>query len=377
LLPDAKARRAVGRALSQWWTTPVDYDGQVEYFAKRSLAGLIQLLIGAAAAAMAGVVVVSQLSAIAPPPLYARVIALAFAACTFAGALAWWLAPWPSRLLSRASIIGFDVGILVVSLLNIRALSGIFALSALILASFYIVFFDGPKIIVLHGVWCVVTMVAIAVRIGAEVHGDVALVLARALAGTALAFAPAAVQFAIWVLRTDANEATTDPLTGLLNRRGLAMHIDALVRRGGRGERTVLVAVVDLDRFKGINDAFGHAAGDEVLVRTARRLESVVTGGALVARVGGEEFVVVDIVRPGEAGPAAEKLRAALADHADRSVTASVGATGVSATRFAAGEDPAELLGHLIARADGAMFAAKRDGGDRVVYVAQPPTAGA
>ncbi|MDX1875953.1 GGDEF domain-containing protein [Mycolicibacterium sp. 120266] len=377
MLLDAKARRAVGRALVQWWTTPVDYDGQVGYFAKRSLAGLIRVLIGAAATVIGCVVLVAQLSAVAPAPPYARAAALAFAVCTFAGALAWWLAPWPSRLLSRACIVGFDVGILLVSLLDTRALSGSFALSALTLVSFYIVFFDGPKVIVLHSLWCVVTMVAVAVRIGAELHGDIALVLARALAGIALAFAPAAVQFAIWVLRTDANEAATDPLTGLLNRRGLSMHIDGLVRRRLKGERTVLVAVLDLDRFKGINDAYGHAAGDEVLVRSARRLEAVVSGSALVARVGGEEFVVVDIVAPGEAEPTAEKLRAALADHTDPAVTASVGATGLSAARFAAGDDPVGVLGHLIARADDAMFAAKRDGGDKVVFAAHPPTAGA
>jgi diguanylate cyclase (GGDEF)-like protein len=99
-------------------------------------------------------------------------------------------------------------------------------------------------------------------------------------------------------------------------------------------------------------------------------LESVVTGSALVARVGGEEFVVVAIVRPGEDASMAEKLRCALADNTDRAVTASVGATGISAARFASGDDPVGLLAHLIARADGAMFAAKRDGGDKVVYVA-------
>jgi len=132
----------------------------------------------------------------------------------------------------------------------------------------------------------------------------------------------------------------------------------------------VLVAVIDLDRFKGVNDAFGHAAGDEVLVRTARRLESVVTSSALVARVGGEEFVVVDIVRSGDGASMGEKLRAALADHTDRAVTASIGVTGISAATFAGGDDPVGLLGHLIARADSAMFAAKRDGGDKAVYVA-------
>lgn len=95
-------------------------------------------------------------------------------------------------------------------------------------------------------------------------------------------------------------------------------------------------------------------------------------GSALVARIGGEEFVVVDIVRAGAEQPMGERLRDALASRVDGvPVTASIGVTGIPVGRVTGG-DPAELLGELIARADGAMFSAKRDGGDKVV-----PTAGA
>lgn len=133
-----------------------------------------------------------------------------------------------------------------------------------------------------------------------------------------------------------------------------------------------MVAVVDLDRFKGVNDAFGHAVGDEVLVRTAGRLDSVVDGRALVARVGGEEFVVVDNVEPSHCHALAERLRLALAGPADHvRVTASVGFAAVPLSRFAGVVEPAEVLAELIVRADEAMFMAKRAGGDSAARAAQ------
>ncbi|MET0747349.1 MAG: diguanylate cyclase [Rhizobium sp.] len=83
-------------------------------------------------------------------------------------------------------------------------------------------------------------------------------------------------------------QAHTDALTGLLNRRGLAQHFKEIDDRGA-----VAVLAVDLDGFKAINDTIGHDAGDAVLVETATKLRSVVRSGDLVARLGGDEFAVI------------------------------------------------------------------------------------
>lgn len=203
------------------------------------------------------------------------------------------------------------------------------------------------------------------------------LALAKLLSGGALAVAPIAAHFGIWALRNEANEAANDPLTGLLNRRGLNLHIDDLLRGHRRRDADVVVIVIDLDRFKDVNDRFGHAVGDEVLVRCARRLESVVHGGALVARVGGEEFVVVDIVGPQDWVAVADRIRVTLSGQDDRvPVTASIGITGVPVEMFTdARGDRCDLLAMLVGRADEAMFVAKRDGGDAISYL--PPVADA
>jgi diguanylate cyclase (GGDEF)-like protein len=177
-------------------------------------------------------------------------------------------------------------------------------------------------------------------------------------------------KFGIWVLRNDANESVTDPLTGLLNRRGLHLHIGDLFRDITARDADVAVMVVDLDRFKDINDTFGHTIGDAVLIRSARRIKSAVRGSALVARVGGEEFVIVDLAEHRHPEHDPDRVRHAIAAPADHAVTASVGVTSVAIADFAAPEvDAVALLDTIIEQADRAMFDAKRNGGNATIHI--------
>ncbi|MEJ2888110.1 GGDEF domain-containing protein [Actinomycetospora aeridis] len=167
--------------------------------------------------------------------------------------------------------------------------------------------------------------------------------------------------------------AMADPLTGLPNRRALDRHLmEVLGRRGVAGPVTPpAVAMIDVDRFKQINDTASHARGDEVLRGVATALRSSLRGLDLVARYGGDEFVVVlPETAVADAAAALGRARAAVralpAPHGC-AVTLSV---GVVAARI--GEGPAEVL----ARADAAMYAAKRAGGD-AVGTPDAPAAGA
>lgn len=88
--------------------------------------------------------------------------------------------------------------------------------------------------------------------------------------------------------------ATHDPLTGLANRSALLAETARVINAVRRSASSTAVLMVDLDRFKNVNDTLGHAAGDELLVATARRIENVVRSRYFVsARLGGDEFVVV------------------------------------------------------------------------------------
>ena len=158
--------------------------------------------------------------------------------------------------------------------------------------------------------------------------------------------------------------ALRDTLTGLPNRALLDDRIEQALRRARRTADAFALLVVDLDGFKEVNDIRGHDAGDHVLKSIARRLESVVRASDTVARVGGDEFVVVSIGTrtEDEAAALVGRLRQALRrpyrfEGGVVEIDASIG----WALFPADGATPEELLG----RADVQMFATKRDSGDR------------
>ncbi|MGY1730599.1 diguanylate cyclase [Geodermatophilus sp. SYSU D01045] len=168
-------------------------------------------------------------------------------------------------------------------------------------------------------------------------------------------------------------QSRRDPLTGLANRRHLVEEASRIWRQARREGQRVAAMVIDLDHFKQVNDRHGHAAGDTVLQAVARALADTVRPSDVLARIGGEELVVLGLVGdPGEAAHLAERLR--LAVRATRqqhghAVTASI---GVALTRPVDGEDAPAALWRLVDRADAAMYRAKQAGRDRVATVAPP-----
>ncbi len=159
--------------------------------------------------------------------------------------------------------------------------------------------------------------------------------------------------------------ALHDGLTGLPNRQLFLDRLDQALMRARRGGGCVAVIFVDLDHFKSLNDAYGHAHGDRVLVETALRLRASVRVSDTVARLGGDEFVVVlpDLPAASDALPVAEKIRRALDDPETGGGRMFLGASVGVACYPDDGLDQDALL----ARADAAMYAAKRSGGNSVL----------
>jgi diguanylate cyclase (GGDEF)-like protein/PAS domain S-box-containing protein len=162
--------------------------------------------------------------------------------------------------------------------------------------------------------------------------------------------------------------ALTDPLTGLHNRRGLEGRAEALHFRPGGAAVAQVWIMVDIDHFKRVNDTYGHEAGDEVLKAVAEALRSTARVADIVARFGGEEFVLVLPDTSAEmAARIAERLRLAIealstvVDGQAIRVTASFGVA-----QRAAQESQLEVL----ERADAALFSSKRDGRNRVTMSA-------
>jgi len=159
--------------------------------------------------------------------------------------------------------------------------------------------------------------------------------------------------------------ARTDALTGLLNRRGIEEIMGKVGLPGAAASSGGVLVACDLDRFKSLNDALGHAAGDAALVHFAAILKDLVRGSDTAARVGGEEFYVwaqgATLERGAEIG---ERIRARLAESrfswqgTPWPMTASFGVAGVPAT--------STTLHNLPVQADAALYVAKQRGRDRV-----------
>lgn len=159
-------------------------------------------------------------------------------------------------------------------------------------------------------------------------------------------------------------QARTDALTGVLNRRGVDETISSLLRGAERID-PLTVVVADLDHFKAINDRLGHAAGDEVLARFALHLKACMRSQDVVARIGGEEFVLLlprtDAV---DAMKLVERLRLTVPEafaqdeHLGR-ISASFGVTQVL---------DGESFDKALMRADEALYCSKREGRDRATY---------
>jgi len=155
--------------------------------------------------------------------------------------------------------------------------------------------------------------------------------------------------------------ASTDALTGLPNRRQLMTVLELEMRRAARTGRPLTLALLDVDRFKSVNDRFGHNVGDEVLRAIADELRLVTRGGDLLGRFGGEEFaILMPETKIAEAELACERLRAAIARRYIRlDGGASIRVTISTGVALLAGE---EESAQLIARADSALYTAKADG---------------
>jgi diguanylate cyclase (GGDEF)-like protein len=167
------------------------------------------------------------------------------------------------------------------------------------------------------------------------------------------------------VVQVHKTAAMTDLLTGLFNRRAFLDAAHRMIERRGKKKQPVSVLLFDLDRFKSINDRFGHAVGDDALKVFAATASSKMRATDVVGRLGGEEFAAILPGNPAEAGLVAERLRLAFQA---AGVVISGHHIGATVSIGVATAIPPVRLDALLARADAALYRAKRNGRNRIEY---------
>ncbi|WP_063063355.1 GGDEF domain-containing protein [Nocardia violaceofusca] len=349
-----------GKTLRAWWNDPVDYRWLVRSLTARSALGPLKVLVGVAGAMIAAMGAVITGSPVGPPghPGIASTVGVS---CGALWALRWWLLRWPGKFESLLLIGGADV-LFILEFLQVP--DRVFAAMGtvlLVVTGSYLGFFHNARVLAAHSAWSLLAVIVMSVRI-ATGGGQLRLAVAVGLLlFVSVVSAVPALQILYWLLRT---ESMSDPLTELLNRRGLEIRLPLLVDQ----HPAVSVMTFDLDKFKNVNDTWGHRVGDTVLVRTARRLHEAAGRTAVVARTGGEEFVVATPIAAADAAHAeGERLRRTVAEPSGTTVevTASVGVAVYDATTCP--RCPRPTPDRLLQSADAAMYRAKQAGGNLVV----------
>jgi diguanylate cyclase (GGDEF)-like protein len=164
----------------------------------------------------------------------------------------------------------------------------------------------------------------------------------------------------------------TDFLTGWHNRRYLNVRLKEELARAQRQGAGLTCLLIDLDRFKQINDKHGHLVGDMALREAAHRVDAQIRGADAAARFGGDEFVVLAPgVTPAQAAALAERIRLAVSDsplelsaHVKLNMTVSIGVAGIVLTRTE--NDLKSAAERLLADADAALYRAKQLGRNRI-----------
>ena len=162
------------------------------------------------------------------------------------------------------------------------------------------------------------------------------------------------------------NLAQTDSLSGVLNR-GAFLEVAAQRLELRRPEQPMVVALIDIDHFKTINDTYGHAAGDEVIRRMAEFLNGAVRRGDLVGRLGGDEFALLVAATAPQAHDLLERLRQRVAAHRWTLADGSEPQLTLSIGMVERGSEGRHQLGELLQAADAALYVAKDQGRNQVM----------
>lgn len=340
------------------------YEWVTAYLKARNLQTVWQRATFAFTASQAALPLLMLWSPTGPHTAISRAASVVISVLGFAGATLW-LVHWPTRRQSIAFSLGAMAAIAATCLGLSNPYTGLMGCTMFAMLGGFIAYFHaGCYVLANFGVaaLCAVTLAHRFIL----ATGDAALIGAGFITVLALNIGvPFGIQSVVHTLRSDLRTSDRDSLTGLRNRRSFYDAVHGLLTLHGRAaDKYLVIAVIDLDNFKKVNDTQGHAVGDQALVAVGRALEENCGPSAVIGRVGGEEFVIVDTDTSPNPVRMAERLRQAIAA-VPFPITASIGTSGVALDSWQA---DTQLIDDLISTSDAAMYEAKRAGGNRVCH---------
>ncbi len=348
------------KTIQWWWRQPDHFDWLVAYLRVRRMAGMTRAVLCAVTCCLAAVPV-AMLFATGPPVGRRDVVLSVLSGVLGGGAALLWALRIPTKNQSVAYSISACASVALAVLAQNDPMAALLGCTAFATISGYIALFHTAALMVAN-LGIVVSLSAAAAVEMAHTHGVVRAVSTFAIVVVVNVAVPWGVQIIVHTLGVDLLKADRDPLTGLYNRKAFNRRTAELVT-ADRGDAHLIIAMIDLDKFKRLNDTHGHTEGDLALAAVGRALREHAPHGSIIGRAGGEEFLVaVDVADPQPAsfGRTLCEAVAALAFP----ITASVGTASTPLSRLLAG-DPQALITKLVASADAAMYEAKRNGGNQ------------
>ncbi|MBV8930310.1 MAG: GGDEF domain-containing protein [Mycobacteriaceae bacterium] len=355
--------RGAVQSLRPWWRRGDHFDWLSAYLATRDLQGLVRWTVVATTVFLSAITISMQWSQGGSWRPVGQAAALSAAAVSLTTALLW-ARRWPTRRQSACYVAISDAGIAIACLSYRNPLLGLAGCASFAVLGGYAAFFHTPRVLAAHLGSALVTAVTLTVVLGLGSDDWVAASCMFSVIMVAVLAVPMATQVLVHRLAVDVAFSDVDPLCGLLNRRAFYQRSRELCAAAtARAEQYLAVTMLDLDRFKQLNDAHGHAVGDRALIAVGEILRRH-HNDAVVARVGGEEFLVAELADRADGAASAEQVRRAIAD-SPFGITASIGVVSTRVPHRSTAP-ASDVIDELIRGADAAMYDAKRHGGNQI-----------
>jgi diguanylate cyclase (GGDEF)-like protein len=353
--------------LRVWWRQSDHYDQLSAHLLARQMATITRVTIAIIAASLSITIFATIWSSLGPRNTFQLACAV-LGSVGAAVAAVFWASRWPNRAQAIRLTVLANASIALSALSQSGPVAALLACTTFATMASYIALFHTAPLMLYNFLIAALVGAFETVRLASR-YGVVAGLCGYEVLLILNLAVPFGIQTVVHVLRTDAIRSERDQLTGLLNRRAFHRRTRALLEDLRDEFGHLVITVIDLDRFKQLNDFYGHSRGDEALVEVARALRDSTDGTAVIGRSGGEEFVIADGWHPNEVSRRAQELCDAIAA-LPFDITASIGTAGAHPDHRV--YKPDDLIAALIVAADDAMYVAKRRGGNQTGHHKAP-----